>query len=133
VSGFDLKTTVKKADLLVDLKKQAKEHQAAYERALVNWRKAMREEAQAVLDAGDKLDRYPKRLSNLMTTPVCYLREINDIISMLELSSDVEITLTHADFRKFVLGKDWSWSYNFRQTNSSYGAWDDPPPPDDNE
>jgi len=127
VSSFDLMTKVKKIDLLGDLRNQAEAHAAAYTRAMVNWRKAMCEAAQAVLDAGGG-DKYPKRLSELALMPVCYLNEIEDIIEMLEASLDDEVTLTHADFRRFVLGKDWAWSRNFHSTNSSYGAWDPPPP-----
>jgi len=131
MGSFDLKTTIKKADLINDLRLQAKEHETAYNRAMINWRKAMCEAAQAVLKSGDTLDRYPKRLSELALTPVCYLKQIEDIISMLELSEEDAIVLSHDDFRRFVLGKDWSWSRNFHTTNSNYDAWDKAPPDDE--
>jgi hypothetical protein len=80
------------------------------------------------------LDQYVARLSDLigsaktsgkpelyinLRTPECHTEDYDSVISMLEMSSETEISMNHADFECFVLDK-WPWAHSFFDNTTRY-------------
>jgi hypothetical protein len=118
---LQMKTKMKKADLLEKIRASLIEHQDQYERALKGWTEQMQEAAQTVIERvqDGKLTTFPKKFRTLMMIPELHLDDYEIAIKMLEASVEDEITLEPGDFDQLVLG-NWSWKEQWTATNSRY-------------
>jgi len=118
---LQMKTKMKKADLLEKIRASLIEHRGQYERALKGWMEQMQEAAQTVIKRvqDGKLNAFPKEFRTLMMIPELHLDDYETAIKMLEASVEDEITLEPDDFDQLVLG-NWSWKEQWAATNSRY-------------
>jgi len=107
----------KTADLLVKLKENRENHQEAFELALVAYRDQAVKELEAMLAEAREGKRIRRAVS--LVEPVNQTKEYNQAILMLEMSVDVEITLSEQEFACFVMDR-WRWKEQFALTASSY-------------
>ena len=110
---------VKKSILLAKLRANRAEHREVFEEAS----EAFREEVIKVLDqrlADAKANKRIKLQIDLIQ-PMDQTEEYDQAIAMCEMSVDDEITLSHENFRNYVLDK-WRWRDQFIASNSNYSA-----------
>ena len=110
---------VKRLELLEMLKKNKELHQAEYDEALADFKKAMVAELQKQL----KLAKAEK-LSELhisLYPPKNHADDFQEVIDMMEVSVDEVINLDSESFKAFFKN-EWSWSSQFKLLASSYKA-----------
>lgn len=110
---------VKKADLLKKLRQNRAEHREVFEEASEEFRK----EVIRVLDerlADAKAGRRIQLRMNLVQ-PMDQTEEYDQAIAMCEMSVDDDITLSHENFRNYVLDR-WQWRDQFIASNVAYSA-----------
>jgi hypothetical protein len=103
--------------LLKHLKTNRDKHIKEYEEAMAGYREAIISELKGKYTiACQNLD-----VSHSLKTvrPISYEKSYNEIISMLEWTTDKEIELDHNEFTMYVQD-DWSWKGNFLATTSVY-------------
>ena len=120
---LQMKTTVKKEDLLEKIKAARDEHQKQYAAALKGWVEQMGLAAQKVIERSQAgtLKAFPKEFRNLMQMPSLHADDYETAIKMLEMSVDETIELEPDDFDQLVLG-NWSWKEQWEATNALYSG-----------
>lgn len=108
---------VKKSELLKKLKHNRSEHREIFEEAS----EAFRKEVIKVLDKRLADARAGKRIKLRidLIQPMDQTEEYDQAIAMCEMSVDDEITLSHDNFRNYVLDK-WHWREQFITSNERY-------------
>ena len=110
---------IKRGDLLSHLKNNKKKHIEEYTEAMVGYRKAILQELKdKQMVACQNLD-----IGHTLKTirPTSFEKSYDEIISMLEWTTDKEIELDHSEFTMYVQD-DWSWKGNFLAATSIYKA-----------
>ncbi len=110
---------IKVTDLLKHLKANKQKHIQDYDEAMVGYRKAIIEELRGKsIVACQHLD-----VSHTLKTvrPTSFVKSYDEIISMLEWTTDKEIELDRGEFTMYV-DDDWSWKGNFLAATSIYKA-----------
>ena len=108
---------INKGKLLEVVQKNRDNHRAVFERAIVVYKAKVIEELEASLvraREGERVERF-----HSLTRPVDMTREYDQVIAMLEMSVDEEITLTNVEFAHYVLDR-WSWKGQFASSNRAY-------------
>jgi hypothetical protein len=112
---------VSRKKLLDALEENLKKHCLAYEKAVLDYRKALQVDlTEALVKAND-----PK--SNLADIkvefkhPVSYAAQYVQVIDMLKFSVDETIQLESEAFRAYVKD-EWSWKSGFELTNRLYAS-----------
>lgn len=112
---------VKTTDLLTILKQNRKDHRAQFEEALDGYTKECEEQLRLRLEqlrAGKKIS-----MAFSMPEPQDMTSEFDNLIALLELTTDVEIELTPSEARNYV-SNDWDWLRAATMSNSRYTkAW----------
>ena len=118
--NIQMKTTVKRSDLLTALKKNLDNHAKIVAEA----REGYVEQARKALT--NKLDelkgnRHQTSLVFSLSPPQDYSETYKSAIAMLEWNTADEVTLEADEFRQLVEDK-WDWTMNFYATNSNYSS-----------
>ena len=108
---------IKVSELLKHLKTNRLNHIKDYHEAMLGYRQAIREELKAKsVVAGQNLDVS----HNLKTVrPTSYEDSYNEVIAMLEWTTDKEVELDRLEFQQYVQD-NWNWKGNFLATTSVY-------------
>jgi hypothetical protein len=113
---------VTKQALLDILHKNREKHEAAFEQGLMDYRKAV------VIELEEQLDRARKgkviRKYTSLTCPENHTGDYDQVIGMLEMDVNEEISLHESDFATYVLD-NWAWMKQFTEStmsNTSYLA-----------
>ena len=110
--------------LLLEVKANRDKHQAVYQQACEGYRTKMIEELEKLLQkakdskVGEHISRHIQ-----LPEPENHLDDYDRIISMLEMSIQVEIELNAVEFDQYVRDK-WSWSHETMIKNMSYISMD---------
>lgn len=108
---------VKKAELIIVLKKNKKTHREEFLKAIEGYRKeAINQLSQSISDAknGKKIN-----LHFQLTQPIDQTKDYDRVIGMLEMSIDEELMLSEGEYRQYVMD-DWVWKEQFTVTNAFY-------------
>lgn len=104
-------------DLLARVIANRAAHAKDYDEAVVAYAKKLEEEltkALAVLRTGGRIKQ------NMgLVEPLSYIKEYDSVISMLEMSVDDVIILTHMEFNQYVRD-EWVWKNMAFTANSAY-------------
>lgn len=107
-----------KSDLLVALKKNRETHAENYARAKEGFVKLLTKELEDKLDMIRKGERVPT-LQFDNRQPEDHTDEYDEVIGMLEMSTDGTIQLSHQQYRCYVLD-DWGWKQLWTASNTQY-------------
>lgn len=109
--------TVKKNELLTELKKNLEGHRAMFIKAQEGFRAAFIKELDSMLEDARANRSYRKAVA--LEEPQDHSADYKRIIKMLEMSIREEIAVTEQEFAQYVLD-DWSWKRQFVATSSRY-------------
>ena len=101
------------------IKQNRDKHVELFERSLI----AYRAEAVKYLDESLELARSGKRIRReiKLIEPMNHVKDYDQVVAMLEMTSDKIIVIDSREFAMFVMD-DWGWSSQFDLTNQSYGV-----------
>lgn len=117
MSSNTLTITVSKARLLDMLQKNMSDHATTYEKAKRGYLRVTRERLDNLLRRvveGELLDRVW-----LDAPPEDHTGDYEDVIAMMEWSTDDTIELTQAQFKQYIQD-DWGWREQWMTSNSAY-------------
>lgn len=109
--------TVKKADLLEALQKNAVKHAADYTEALQGYHESVVEQLEKALNDARAGSEYKTGFN--LPEPQDHSAQYNRIIRMLQMAVTEEIKITDHEFSQYVLD-EWNWKDHFIATASSY-------------
>ena len=110
-------TTVNRLDLLQKLKDNRDQHEETYNLAVQGYMEAVTQELKDKLESleeGDDIGRYIQNVK-----PEEHLDDYDEVIGMMEMNIDSEITLDQALFRQYVMDQ-WQWKQQFTMSTSAY-------------
>lgn len=122
----DFILTFKRLALLDKIKLNRASHQRVYAAATITYHKLFiaeltsRLDSLAICEASGKLTA-PVRFTSKLAVPEEHLDEYDELISMLELTSQEDIPLTQYQYKQYVLDQ-WDWSRSFVSNTLSYGG-----------
>lgn len=108
---------VDKYKLLTTVKENREKHRDTFLTAQEGYRHAVIEELDRMLQ--DARNNKKIRVSVGLIAPQDMTNEYDNVIAMLEMSVDTEITLSSTEFSHYVRD-DWSWKRNFTETCNYY-------------
>lgn len=112
------KVTVKKVDLLEKVKQNREEHLAEYKEAkekMVEEIRNYHEQQLLVINSGSiEFDTNYNFLE-----PENHEKDYDQVITMLEMSTEEVIELTNHEFAQYVMD-EWGWKDAFKMINSTY-------------
>lgn len=111
---------VKRTDLLSALKDGRARHVAEFDQAMIDYREAAEKFLSEALERAKAGD-----LSNLrfdLPRPESHVGEYDEVIAMMEMSVDDEISLDSGSFRAYVLG-EWSWTHQLLKTTGALRSY----------
>jgi hypothetical protein len=112
-----LRIKVNKSDLLNTLKESRKSHAAEYSKAKTGFKKLLEKELEkklADLRSGKKVE-----LTFQNRKPDSHINDYDEVIEMLELSTDVEIELSHQQWKQYIKN-EWDWLKTWSLSNANY-------------
>lgn len=120
---LQMKTKVRKSELVTKIKEELEEHKKKYAAALNGWMEQMHSAAEKVIQrvSDGTLTAFPKEFRNLMEIPSLHVDDYEAALRMLEMSVEDEITLEPEDFDQLVLG-NWQWKERWEATNALYSG-----------
>lgn len=109
--------TVQRKDLITAIKSNRKEHISEYNQAYSDYKAKVKYELERALKEANegKFDN----VAVLIQSPVSHENDYNDIIEMLEMSVDDNITLDRDSFKAYIKN-EWNWTRQFKVLNASY-------------
>ncbi len=110
---------VKKKELLEILRKNRAEHREIFEEASEAFRAEVIKELDLRLADAKAGKRIKLRIE--LVQSMDQTEEYDQAIAMCEMSVDDEISLSHDNFRNYVLDK-WRWREQFIASNAGYSA-----------
>lgn len=118
---LQMKTKVKKQELIEKIKAALEEHREQYKKALEGWMRQMQGACEMVIGRvqSGKIKAFPSEFHNLMQIPSLHTSDYEAALKMLEMSVDDVIELEPEDFDQLVLG-NWNWKEQWATTNSRY-------------
>ena len=111
------KVKVQKRNLIEALRTNKDLHQREYDEALIGFRLAAEKELKLKLKelkAGKKDNIYIS-----LQKPVSYVKQYNDVIGMLEISSEEEVSITMEEYLKYYKN-EWEWKQTWQLSNAFY-------------
>jgi len=116
--GNNMRTvTIAVSDLLRKLKENREQHVKDYNEALDGWKilvaKELKEKQKTLQKTGDISFQFKSN------KPTSYESEFDDIIAMMEWTTDKEVELEQSDFKRYVQNQ-WSWMNSFTATTMAY-------------
>lgn len=118
--NVSMTTTVERDKLLVTLRNNRAKHAEIVKEANAGYLEAAK---QAVAKCGVALSKgeVVSLQKFALTVPVDYRSAYDTVITMLEWSTNTEITLEADEFRQFVQDQ-WDWKDGFIQSNAGYSS-----------
>lgn len=104
-------------DLRARLLENRETHRASYEKALAGYKIEARRELEtelAKLGEGKEINRFLTA-----TPPEDHTSDYDDVIDMLNMSTDTQIELTQQQFKQYARD-DWGWKREWTTSNTSY-------------
>jgi len=114
------KVKVQKTELVAALTKNRDQHAKDYKEALGGYYMQAEKEFEAKLvkiKAGEKFSTYFKDLAK----PQYHIKEYNDVIDMLGVSSDETVYISMEDYLKYYKN-EWDWQASWSLSNSGYAT-----------
>lgn len=111
------KITVKKEDLLREVRKNREQHRKVFEEALIGFQRAVTEHLTSQLEKAKAGLRVETHIA--LQQPVDQTSDYDRVIRALEMSTEDKMELNEKEFAKYVMD-DWSWSNQFWASNSMY-------------
>jgi hypothetical protein len=108
---------VQKDELQKRVKENRDSHRSVYEQALDGYHKAVVEWLEVQLDrakAGKAFDLYFNQ-----PMPEDHTADYDNVLDMLDMSTEDEIELSNQEFRQYVRD-EWGWKHAFTETASNY-------------
>lgn len=109
---------IKVKDLLTHLKKNRANHQKEYAELMVEYRLAVIDALKQKLKAAQKNEDVDHTLR--VVTPANFTSDYDEVIAMLEWTTDTEVELDRHQFKQYVQD-EWAWKLGFAATKSAYG------------
>lgn len=109
--------TVKKQDLLVNLRANLETHRETFLNALEGYKISVIEELELSLKEARSNKRYRKIIQ--LEEPRDHTKDYKRVIAMLEMSISEEIKISEVEFAQYVLD-DWGWKEQFSNVTSNY-------------
>jgi len=113
------KVKVKKVDLVKILQTNRDIHQKDFEEALGGYKIAVEKELKSKLKdlkAGKDFDLYIN-----LSKPKSYVKQYNDVIGMLEIASEEEVSITMEEYLKYYKN-EWEWQSTWHLSNAPYAT-----------
>lgn len=118
-----LEVNVLKDKLLKIMKDNREKHVKEYEQAMIDYKdqcvKALEDRLEIIKKEGKILKEKTDYLRFKFTYPTCYKESYDEVIGMLELSTDDKLSLSDSQYRNWVMDK-WSWKRDFNESISMY-------------
>ena len=118
---------VKKIELLATVSANRKTHVADFEEAVLGYKKQAKAEIEKAmermkrqideLEAGEVLA--VARFHCTLAVPQNHEKDYDQVIKMLEMSIDDELTIRADEFAMYVMD-DWSWKEDFKNVTATY-------------
>jgi Sec7-like guanine-nucleotide exchange factor len=111
------KVKVKKSDLIDVLKTNRDIHQKAFDEALAGYKIAVEKELKSKLKdlkTGKDFNLYIN-----LQKPVSYVKQYNDVIGMLEISTEEDVHITMEEYLKYYKN-EWEWQATWQLSNAFY-------------
>ena len=111
------KVKVKKADLVKVLQTNRDLHQTEFNEALVGYKISVEKELKNKLKdlkAGKDFDLYIN-----LQKPVSYVKQYNDVIGMLEISTEEDVFISMEEYLKYYKN-EWEWQTSWKLSNAFY-------------
>ena len=112
-----IKVTVTKELLLEKLKANREKHKDDYDKAKIGFAKLLEAELRKKLK--DHVEGKKVSLTFKNRKPSNYLKEYDDVIGMIEISTDTNFVLDHTQFKQYIKN-EWTWMQDFMLSNSAY-------------
>jgi len=118
---LQMKTKMKKADLIEKVEAGLEEHKRQYEKALKGWMEQMQAASETVIERvrDGSLKAFPSEFRDLMQIPSLHVDDYAAALEMLKAHVDDEVVLEPEDFDQLVLG-NWEWKERWAASNSRY-------------
>lgn len=113
----ELKVNVEKDKLLEILKANREKHAKDYDYAKTGFRKLLIIELQKKLKSAKEGKKVVLIFKN--QKPTNHLKDYDEIIGMLELSTDKELKLNQQQYKQYV-NNEWNWVKHWSTSNSAY-------------
>lgn len=123
---------VKKSDLLERIKANRQKHIADFEAANVEYRKRAEQALRAKLARVQEGRSFRLRYWPNLIPPQSHQREYDQVIGLLQMTTDDIINITASDYARFV-EDDWEWKTEFSTALSNYSKSADDPNENDSE
>lgn len=107
---------VKREKILEIVRTNREEHKQIFKEAQEGFKEALLERLEEMKEAATTL--YPE-VDVELQVPIHHLNDYDRIISMLELSTDMIITLDAKEFNQYIMD-DWFWQEDWLVINSPY-------------
>lgn len=115
---------VNKGDLLEKIRENRTKHAEEYKTALVKYReRAIKALTKQLANASEEKRRFS--LTFTLPKPVNYLKQYDNVIGLLEMTTDQVIEISPGDYSCYVLDQ-WEWKTNFKYATASYNSWSGP-------
>ena len=111
------KVTVNKVKLIEIISTNMANHRGEFLKAQEGFKATVVEELEKHLESARQGKRINQYLS--LPEPVDHTKEYETVLSMLNMSVDIEVTIEYDDYSKYVLD-DWKWKEQFSNTASLY-------------
>lgn len=115
---------VSRTALLEKLIANLAEHKKDYQEAILGFKvKLLVDLQQAIIDVNASEPEGLKDLESVsFAGPISYADEYNEIIEMMKMSVDENITLDNRSFQQYVMNK-WTWSDHFNNSTKIYKSY----------
>lgn len=111
----------KVADLIRILKKNKANHALEFLEANAGYRATVVKTLEKELAKIRKGGRIVQYIISSLEIPLDYTGSYSRVISMLEMTTDIDVPLTEQEFSRYV-NDDWEWSDTFKRSYTSYNV-----------
>ncbi len=110
---------VRRAELVEKVRTNRTKHEETYKKALTVFREEAVDKLRGMLKAAEDGGEIEQYLG--LPEPQKHTDDYDQVIAMLEMSTEDEIDLDALDFARYVLDK-WGWQANFEATTGCYAS-----------
>jgi hypothetical protein len=110
---------VKRDELLKKIMKNREEHRQAFEESVNGFKKEYKKKLSQMLEDAEVDDTYDTNLT--LKFPSHHLSEYDQVITMLEMSTDETIKLSDREFSSYVMD-NWNWQQSWLRSNSLWSG-----------
>ncbi|WP_345969617.1 hypothetical protein WCX72_09840 [Sulfurimonas sp. HSL1-6] len=107
---------VDKDNLLKVLRENREKHQVEFDQLWGEFQTKIKDEITRI----SMIDEYDDVPSIQAIKPESFVKDYDEVIGMLEFSTDTEFDITQEEYKKYVLN-EWDWKRTFDFIKTSYG------------